>query len=184
MTISFELVETSALIPYPGNSRVHSGDQIDALIKSINLYGFISPLVCDEEYRVLAGHGRLTAARQIPIERVPCIVKKGLSDEEKAAYTIADNRLSDLSEFNDEILRNEIESLASSDFDIDSLFFDKKTLSTLFDETALVDVESENDFDVVNITVSIDYSKYEQLIADINQLIADKYATAKVALVE
>lgn len=110
------------------NPRIHPDEQIDALIKSLSEFGFQQPVIVDANHAILAGHGRIMAAKKIyesghaipNIKRgyIPAVVVSGLSDEEKQAYIIADNKLASLSEFDASLLALELEELRSADFDI------------------------------------------------------------------
>ena len=112
----------NTLTPYAGNAKKHSADQIDKIVASIKRFGFTAPVLIDEAGMILAGHGRSVAAVQMGLKKIPCIVIDGLSETEKTAYVIADNKLADYGvEWDEEMLAAEIAKLESEDFDLSSL---------------------------------------------------------------
>lgn len=125
------------LIPYALNSRTHSDNQVAQIAASIREFGFTNPILIDESNGIIAGHGRLLAARKLQLDEVPCIVLSGLSDAQKRAYVIADNQLALNAGWDLEALRLEIEHLKSVEFDVELLGFDEDFLLSLdpIDET-------------------------------------------------
>ena len=117
------------LIPYANNSRTHSDEQINQIASSIKEFGFTNPVLIDEHGGIVAGHGRVMAANKLGIDKVPCIELNGLTDAQKKAYVIADNKLAELSEWDLESLKIEIDDLASLDFDLGVLAFSEKEMS-------------------------------------------------------
>lgn len=122
-----ERIQASELVPYEHNARTHSKEQIQKIADSIQAYGFNNPILIDSETGVIAGHGRLAAAQLLELETVPCIKLGHLSDAEKRAYIIADNRLAEIGTgWDEDILRAEIEALANAEielsiFDLDEI---------------------------------------------------------------
>lgn len=106
------------LIPYARNSRTHSPEQVAQLVASIREFGWTNPVLIDEEGGVIAGHGRLLAAAEIGMKDVPCIVLAGLTEAQKKAYVIADNKLALNAGWDEEMLRLELEDLKGLDFDM------------------------------------------------------------------
>lgn len=125
---------TDDLIPYVSNSRTHSEAQVAQIAASVREFGFTNPILIDEEGGVIAGHGRIMAARKLNLEEVPTITLEGLSKAQKRAYVIADNKLALNAGWDEELLRVEIEGLELDGFDIDLLGFDAEELSALFPE--------------------------------------------------
>jgi len=124
--------KTSGLTYYDKNPRKHPASQIKQLASSINKYGFTVPLIIDENDMVLAGHGRLQAAHELGIEDVNCVVVNGLSESDKRAYVIADNRISDLSDWNWDRLMSELRDFAlDDDFDWEDIGFGDVDISEL-----------------------------------------------------
>ncbi|WP_175404674.1 ParB/Srx family N-terminal domain-containing protein, partial [Endozoicomonas atrinae] len=122
------------LIPYVNNARVHDEEQIIQICSSIKEFGFTNPILIDEEGGVIAGHGRLMAAKKLELKTVPCIVLEGLSEAQRKAYIITDNRLSETSSWNLELLALEVEALQAEDFDLDLLGFDENFFQVSTDE--------------------------------------------------
>lgn len=144
-TTQMQLVPVEKLIPYVNNARTHSPEQINKLRSSLREFGFINPVIIDKDFNVIAGHGRLLAAKAEGIKEVPCVLVDYLTPAQKKAYIIADNRMAMDAGWDEELLRVEIESLQAESFDISLTGFDEKELSGLFDDG----VEAKEDgFDV------------------------------------
>lgn len=122
--IKVVIKKTDKLIGYVNNSRTHSDSQTSQIASSIKEFGFTNPLLLDEDNGVIAGHGRLLAAKKLELVDVPCIVLKGLTEAQKKAYVIADNQLALNSGWDMEKLTMEIETLQEMDFDVGVLGFD------------------------------------------------------------
>lgn len=133
----YKKTKVDLLIPYALNSRTHSDNQVAQIAASIREFGFTNPILIDESNGIIAGHGRLLAARKLQLDEVPCIVLGGLSDAQKRAYVIADNQLALNAGWDLEALRLEIEHLKSVEFDVELLGFDEDFLLSLdpIDET-------------------------------------------------
>ena len=144
-TTQMQLVEISKLIPYINNARTHSKEQITKLRSSLREFGFINPVIIDTEYNVIAGHGRIEAAKQENITEVPCVFVEYLTPAQKRAYIIADNRMAMDAGWDEELLKIEIEALQAEAFDIDLTGFEEKEIADLFD----IDEEvQEDNFDI------------------------------------
>lgn len=146
-TTEMKMVETSKLIPYVNNARTHSQEQVNKLRGSLREFGFINPVIIDGNYNVIAGHGRLMAAKEEGITEVPCVLVDYLSEAQKKAYILADNRYAQDAGWDEELLRLEIESLEGMDFDVSLTGFNEDELSDLFasdDDTGAED----DDFDL------------------------------------
>lgn len=144
-TTEMQLVPISKLVPYVNNARTHSPEQITKLRSSLREFGFINPVIIDRDYGVIAGHGRIMAAKEEGIKEVPCVFADHLTEAQKKAYIIADNRMAMDAGWDEELLRVEIESLQGMDFDPLLTGFDEKELAALFD--AGIEAK-EDDFDV------------------------------------
>lgn len=147
-TTKLELVDITKLVPYVNNARTHSPEQINKLRSSLREFGFINPVIIDRNYGVIAGHGRILAAKEEGIDEVPCVFADHLTEAQKKAYIIADNRMALDAGWDEELLRVEIEALQAEAFDLSLTGFDDKELSKLFDVGSEVkedgfDVESE-----------------------------------------
>ena len=144
-TTEMQLVPIEKLVPYANNARVHSPEQILKLRSSLREFGFINPVIIDKEFGIIAGHGRVTAAKAEGITDVPCVLVDYLTPAQKKAYIIADNKLAEDASWNEEILRAELEALAEMDFDASLIGFDESELDMLFAD--LTDVTEDN-FDI------------------------------------
>ena len=144
-TSEMQLVPIDKLVPYINNARTHSPEQIAKLRSSLREFGFINPVIIDKEYNVIAGHGRIAAAKEEGITEVPCVFVDYLTEAQKKAYIIADNRMALDAGWDEELLRVEIEALQGEAFDVSLTGFDEKELSKLFDDGNKVE---DDDFDV------------------------------------
>lgn len=144
-TTEMQLVSIDRLIPYARNSRTHSPEQINKLRSSLREFGFVNPVIVDRELNIIAGHGRVIAAREENIKEVPCVFADHLTEAQKRAYIIADNCMAMDAGWDEEMLRVEIEALQADAFDIALTGFDEKELSKLFDDG---NETHEDDFDV------------------------------------
>ncbi|MBR5990294.1 MAG: site-specific DNA-methyltransferase [Bacilli bacterium] len=142
------LVPIGKLIPYINNARTHSPEQISKLRSSLREFGFINPVIIDREYNIIAGHGRVLAAKAEGIEEVPCVLVDYLTDAQKKAYIIADNRMALDAGWDEELLKVELESLEAEAFDLSLTGFDDDEISDLFksDKTEVED----DDYDLTS----------------------------------
>ena len=144
-TTEMQLVAIQKLVPYINNARTHSPEQIGKLRASLREFGFINPVIIDRDYGVIVGHGRILAAKEEGIREVPCVFADHLTEAQKKAYIIADNRMAMDAGWDEELLRVEIEALQGMDFDPLLTGFDEKELAALFDDGAEA---KDDDFDV------------------------------------
>ena len=142
-TTELQLVPVSKLVPYVNNARTHSPEQIMKLRSSLREFGFINPVIIDRDYGVIAGHGRILAAREEGIKEVPCVFADHLTEAQKKAYIIADNRMAMDAGWDEELLRVEIESLQAADFDPLLTGFDASELDELFSDGKDKDVKDD-----------------------------------------
>ena len=99
-----KIIDVDKLIPYANNARTHSKEQITKLRGSLREFGFVAPVLIDKDYNIIAGHGRVAAAKEEGITEVPCVLVEHLSEAQKKAYILADNRLALDAEWDDEFL--------------------------------------------------------------------------------
>ena len=111
-------VTLEKLIPYVNNAKIHSEEQVTKIASSIREFGFLSPVLIDAKYNIIAGHGRVMAAKKLQLESVPCVFIEGLTEAQRKAYILADNRLSDLGTWDMEIAAGEFEELRELNFDL------------------------------------------------------------------
>lgn len=119
------------LVPYANNARTHSDVQIAQICASIREYGWTNPVLIDEKGTIIAGHGRVMAAQRLKMENVPCIVLEGLTEAQKKAYVLADNKMALNAGWDDEKLRLELENLRELDFDLSLTGFEPDELDRI-----------------------------------------------------
>lgn len=134
MTLEIKYKPLDDLIGYINNSRMHTDEQISQVAASIKEFSFTNPVLIDEENGIIAGHARVQAAKKLNLDEVPTIELIGLSEAQKKAYVIADNKLALNSEWDEALLQIEIEGLKELDFDIDLLGFNEGELDDLLPE--------------------------------------------------
>ena len=142
LSISYKLTED--LFPYAMNSRTHSDEQVAQIAASIMEFGFTNPILVDEKNSIIAGHGRLLAAKRLKLPEVPTIELIGLSEAQRKAYVIADNKLALNAGWDNEALFTELKRLQEFDFNLDLLGFEADELSLLLNE---VDFEPASEAD-------------------------------------
>ena len=131
-TTEMQLVPVEKLIPYINNARTHSPEQLTKLRSSLREFGFINPVIIDREFNIIAGHGRVMAAKEEHIAEVPCVFVDYLSEAQKKAYILADNRMALDAGWDEELLRIEIEALQGADFDVSLTGFGEDEIADLF----------------------------------------------------
>jgi len=144
-TERFEKVNIDMLVPYARNARTHSKEQILQLRASLREFGMVNPIIVDKDLNIIAGHGRIIAAKEEGFTEVPCVFAEHLTEAQKRAYIIADNRLALNAGWDAEMLSVEIADLQGTDFDISILGFDDAELNKLLG--GMEDVK-DDDFDV------------------------------------
>ncbi|MBY0548702.1 MAG: ParB/Srx family N-terminal domain-containing protein [Candidatus Obscuribacterales bacterium] len=139
------LVSIEKLIPYVRNARTHSDSQVAQLAASMKEYGWTNPILLDETGGIIAGHGRVMAARKLELTEVPAIVLEGLTDVQKRALILADNQLALTSGWDINLLKLELQGLKDSGYNLDLLGFSPADVDDYlnFDPTGLDDPESE-----------------------------------------
>ena len=143
--MQYYLADINDLIPYIRNARTHSESQIAQIAASIKEFGFLSPILIAEDNTILAGHGRLAAARKLGLKQVPCVKESHLTETQRRAYIIADNKLSLNAGWDEDMLAIELSELQGADFDLDLLGFDESELVSIFEDDKEVE---DDDFDV------------------------------------
>ena len=153
--LSIKYKGTGEVIPYINNSRTHSEKQVQQVAASIKEFGFTNPILIDEQSGIIAGHGRLQAAQLLNLNEVPTITLEGLTDAQKKAYVIADNKLALNAGWDETLLQVELDSLSESGFDISLLGFDKEEMLEILGENALDGLGDES------YTKKVDIPTYE-----------------------
>ena len=138
-------IKVSDLTNYENNSRTHSAEQISQICASITEFGFNNPILIDSNNQIIAGHGRLQAAKKLELETVPCVELSNLSDAQKKAYVIADNQIALNSGWDLDMLKTEVNNLIELDFNIDLLAFDDDFLDGLLEEEPIEGLTDEDD---------------------------------------
>ena len=146
-TTDMQLVSIDRLVPYVNNARTHSPEQLTKLRSSLREFGFINPVIIDRDFNVIAGHGRIMAAKEEGITEVPCVFVDYLTEAQKKAYILADNRMALDAGWDEELLRIEIESLQGADFDVSLTGFGEDEIADLFAGDREKDVK-DDDFDL------------------------------------
>ena len=154
-TTEMKLVSIDKLIPYVNNARTHSPEQINKLRSSLREFGFVNPVIIDQNYNVVAGHGRLMAAREEGFTEVPCVLVDYLTDAQRKAYILADNRYAEDAGWDEEMLRVEIEALQEQAFDLSLTGFDADELADLF-----ADDEEETKDDDFDLTAALEKASF------------------------
>ena len=170
--LKIEYVATDDLIPYIHNSRTHSESQIKQIASSIREFGFTNPILIDDPGTIIAGHGRVMAAKVLQLDKVPTITLGALSDAQRKAYVIADNKLALNAGWDTEVLLAEIESLQDLNFDTQLLGFSADELAEMLniEEKPL---KEESYAEIFNIIVECDDEMEQEKI--FNQLEAEGY---------
>ena len=146
-----ELRSIDSIKAYGNNARTHSEAQIGQIMASLREFGWTNPVLISPKMGVIAGHARLEAARRLGMTEVPCITLDGLTETQKRAYMIADNKLALNAGWNEDLLRGELLDLQGLEFDMDLLGFDPEEMADItlgrdinqpeYDESAADDVE-------------------------------------------
>lgn len=117
-------ISIDLLKPYQNNAKIHGAEQVEAIKRSIQEFGFISPCLIDKDYNLIAGHGRIMAAKELGMSEVPCLFIEGLTEAQRKAYILADNRLGELGAWDYSVVDLELDALRDMNFDISITGFD------------------------------------------------------------
>jgi hypothetical protein len=160
--------KTADLIPYVNNARTHSEQQVLQIAASIKEFGFNSPVLVDGENGIIAGHGRVLAAKKLGLDEVPTIELKHLTKTQKKAYILADNRLALNSGWDNDLLALELGELSDDGFDLDLLGFDVDELSIdgfEADEVEMPELKSGDKEPFQQMTFTLHDEQVEQIKA-------------------
>lgn len=147
--LSVKYLKLTDLEPYPSNARTHSDEQIAQIMASIQEFGFTNPLLIDENKGIIAGHGRAAAAQRLDMDKVPTLTLEGLSEAQRRAYAIADNKLALNAGWDIELLTQEVSELLNMDFDVGLMGFSADEIQ------GLLRTEHEDEDDILEVTESI-----------------------------
>jgi len=161
------MIKTESLIPYVMNSRTHSPEQVSQIAANIKEFGFTNPVLTDGENSIIAGHGRVLAAQKLGLEEVPCIELPYLTEAQRKAYIIADNKLALNAGWDNEVLKAEITTLKEMDYEIELLGFDSGELNLIFDGWLTKDPTKKDEphLDGITTWVKISVSPEDQEFA-------------------
>lgn len=124
-----ENIAVDKLIPYVNNAKKHTEEQVTKIASSIREFGFLSPVLIDKEFNIIAGHGRVMAAKKLGLKKAPCVFVEGLTDAQRKAYILADNRLGELADWDMDLVTSELEMLQEQDFDFDITGFELENVT-------------------------------------------------------
>jgi DNA modification methylase len=176
-----ELWPLDRLIPYARNARTHSDQQIAQIAASIVEFGFNAPILVDSSAGIIAGHGRLLAARKLKLEQVPVVILDHLTENQKRAYILADNKLTELAGWDEEMLRLELQALEQDGFNLEVVGFSDEELAELLGEPEVVSGQTDEDHvpAVQDNTVSVRGDRWA--LGDHRVVCGDATAPADVA---
>ena len=163
-----EMLKTDTLIPYARNSRTHSEAQVAQIAGSIREFGFTNPVLIDADNGIIAGHGRIMAAHKLGLAEVPCIRLDHLTETQRKAYIIADNKLALNSGWDEEMLGLELADLREADFDLSLIGFSEDELGSFdIQETGMPELSSDDKQPFQQITFTLHDDQAEDVQAAI-----------------
>jgi len=155
-------VEVWKLISYTNNNKIHNDKQVDLLANSITEYGFNTPIIIDKNNIIIAGHGRLEAAKKLWLEKVPCVIKENLTDVQVKKYRLLDNKIAEIAEDNREAI--ELELIDIWDLDLNELYDFAEDID--LDDLDVDDVEIPEEEIIRGIQVPVSQNLYEETFAE------------------
>lgn len=159
-------VDISKIKPYEKNAKIHNQNQLDKLQESIKEFGFLSPCLIDQDFNLIAGHGRVEAAKALGLKEVPCIFVENLTDTQRKAYILADNRLGELAEWDMELVEDELKDLYQEGFKIDLTGFELDIDLKGFNEPSEEEPDEFEDIEKQEKHYGIPYQGNKSRIAD------------------
>ena len=174
MAQKIELWNLERLIPYEKNAREHSTEQIAQIAASIVEFGFLNPILVDSNDGIVAGHGRLSAAKELALDVVPVVVLDHLTENQKKAYVLVDNKLAENATWNEDLLAEEIIKLNLQDFDLNILGWTDEELEALQQDGWASDIDDpasdgeHMDAIKARIVVELDAENKDKVIDAIN----------------
>lgn len=167
------MTDTDSLIPYINNARTHSQTQINQIAASIKEFGFINPVIIDGDKGIIAGHGRVMAAKKLGLAEVPCIQAEHLTETQKKAFILADNKIALNAGWDEELLSVELQSLKEHFADLSLFGFADYEIARIFEKTA-----TEHDFDSI-YTRKVETPIYEPSTDSIKEDLTELYDPTK-----
>ena len=175
MAQKIELWNLARLIPYDKNAREHSPEQVAQIAASIVEFGFLNPILVDSNDGIVAGHGRLSAAKELALDVVPVVVLDHLTENQKKAYILVDNKLAENATWNEDLLAEEIIKLNLQDFDLNILGWTDEEIKALQEDGWASDIDdvekNEENLDGImgKIVVKLDPDYKDQVVDAINK---------------
>ena len=170
--LNIEIVDIEEIKESNYNSRIHSDAQVEKIANSIEEFGFVNPIIIDEENEIIAGHGRYMAARYLKLKEVPTIRLTHLTDDKKRAFIIADNKIALSGEWDYDMLKEEFDIILKSEMDIDLLGFNRKFIDSMFKEK---DPDAMVVHKLKTLKINFDADDYDTTIDSMNSIM-DKEA--------
>ena len=143
-------VAVAQLIPYKRNAKIHSDSQVEQIAASIQEFGFLNPCLIDKNYNIIAGHGRVEACKTLGIEKVPCVFIEGLTEAQRRAYILADNRLTELGKWDMDLVFDELADLEFENFNVEVTGFELPKEADWFDKHEKFDDSKQEGNDEYN----------------------------------
>jgi len=176
MTLQIQYKNVNELLPYEKNSRTHSEEQITQVASSMETFGFTNPILIDENNGIIAGHGRLEAAKRIGLDEVPTITLLGLTEGQKKAYIIADNKLALNASWDEELLKLELETLQPDELGLTG--FNPDEVNLLFngwnsDIERIDDIESKDTINKERVIIKCSKEQHPMVWEAITNAIDD-----------
>lgn len=187
MAQKIELWNLARLKPYENNAREHSVEQVAQIAASIVEFGFLNPILVDSNDGIVAGHGRLSAAKELALDVVPVVVLDHLTENQKKAYILVDNKLAENATWNEELLAQEIIKLNLQDFDLNILGWTDEEIKALQEDGWDSDIESvernEENLDGIQgkIVVKLDPEYKDQVVDAINKYVEENNIEVEVS---
>ena len=187
MAQKIELWDLDRLKPYENNAREHSVEQVAQIAASIVEFGFLNPILVDSNDGIVAGHGRLSAAKELALDVVPVVVLDHLTENQKKAYILVDNKLAENATWNEELLAQEIIKLNLQDFDLNILGWTDEEIKAVQEDGWDSDIESveknEENLDGIQgkIIVKLDPEYKDQVVDAINKYVEENNIEVEVS---
>ena len=172
--MKIETVKTDKLIPYAKNSRTHDDAQVAQIAGSIREFGFNNPILIGDNDDIIAGHGRLEAARKLGLKEVPCIRLGHMTETQKRAFVIADNRIALNAGWDEEMLKIELADLKETEIDLEMLGFSMEDLENVGMQESISESEPEDLNGMKQLVLVYEMEVYKNLIKDLNKY-CEKY---------
>jgi ParB/RepB/Spo0J family partition protein len=165
--LNIEIVDIDEIKESNYNSRIHSEAQIEKIANSIAEFGFVNPIIIDDENEIIAGHGRFMAAKHLNLNEVPTIKLTHLTDDKKRAFIIADNKIALSGEWDYDMLKEEFDTILKSEMDIDLLGFNRKFIDSMFKEK---DVDVKVVHKLKTLKINFDADDYDTTLDSMNDI--------------